>query len=220
MQRLLVHAHDLEATAVFNAEVTGIEKIPGGFLLTSGSDHYQFQSRLVINCAGLSSDAVAALAGIDRDKAEYRLHFCKGDYFRCKKPLQVRHLVYPVPQAHGLGVHITPDLAGGVRFGPDTEYVRSVAYAIDERKRDEFCAAAQKYLPRVSPEDFYPDTSGIRPKLQGEHDGFRDFVIRHEADRGLEGLIDLVGIDSPGLTSSIAIAEYVETMMKNEGLIS
>jgi L-2-hydroxyglutarate oxidase LhgO len=215
MQSLLADARRGEAMVSLGAEVCGIEHDDTGYVVRIKGEEYCFRTRVLINCAGLGAAAVAALAGIDPAAAGYRLHYCKGIYFRTHQPLTVRRLIYPVPdpQVHSLGIHLTPDLAGGLRFGPDAHYCDRIDYTVDETRRGEFAAAARRYLPGLEPAGLYPDTAGIRPKLQGPGDPQRDFVIAHEKSRGLDGLINLVGIDSPGLTSSLAIAEHVATLV-------
>jgi L-2-hydroxyglutarate oxidase LhgO len=118
-----------------------------------------------------------------------------------------------VPKSNaGLGVHATLDLAGSVRLGPDDEYVDRIYYDVDPSKADLFAQSASLFMPFVKPDDLSPDTSGIRPKLQGPNEGFRDFVIREESDNGFPGLVNLIGIESPGLTASLAIAGIVNTL--------
>jgi L-2-hydroxyglutarate oxidase LhgO len=214
MEALAAEAQDRGALLVYGAEVASVESEGAGYRIGFQQGNEPFITRVVVNCAGLASDAVAAAAGV-RDPA-YRLHWCKGDYFRLDRPLPVRHLVYPVVsgQAHGLGIHLTQDLAGRARFGPDVAYVEALDYAVDASKQGLFAQAVRRYLPGVPPEALMPDTSGIRPKLQGPQDGFRDFIIRHEADRGFPGLINLVGIESPGLTASLAIARKVQGLVE------
>jgi L-2-hydroxyglutarate oxidase LhgO len=155
------------------------------------------------------------MAGLDVDKLGYRLHPCKGDYFRVSgKPL-VKMLVYPVPKGPGLGIHLTPDLAGSIRLGPNAYYVDKIDYTV-ESGENEFREDVARFVPRIRESQVNEDSSGIRPKLQGPNDGFRDFIIRHEADRGLFGFIDLVGIESPGLTAAPAIGEYVSQIIEDE----
>ena len=203
------------AIIVFRSEVTGIEQSNGTYSVQVNGGEYSFRTRALINCAGLYADRIASLAGIDIDKADYRLKYCKGDYFSASPSPKLSHLVYPVPPAEqvGLGVHATLDLAGMVRFGPDTEYVTALEYAVDEKKGDAFWESVRKYLPSVGREQIQPDTSGIRPKLQGPGDPYRDFVIAEESASGYPGLINLIGIESPGLTSCIPIARYVSRLV-------
>jgi L-2-hydroxyglutarate oxidase LhgO len=172
----------------------------------------------VVNAAGLEADTVAALAGIDVEEAGYRQHFCKGSYFSVApaRSRLVSRLVYPVPGHVSLGVHAVVGLDGRLRFGPDAEYLsdRRRDYAVDEGKRPAFGASVRRLVPAIQDGDLAPDISGIRPKLQGPGEGFRDFVIAEESARGCPGLVNLVGIDSPGLTSAPAIAEHVARMIE------
>ncbi len=176
---------------------------------------FSFRAAAVINAAGLYSDQVAAMAGIDTAQAGYKLHYCRGQYFRLEHPARfnIRHLVYPPATAAGLGIHITPDLAGGLRLGPDAAYVDAIDYHFDPSSRDLFYRAVKGFLPAFLPEDLVPDTVGIRPKLQGPGDDLRDFVVAEEAGRGAAGWINLVGIESPGLTACLAIARRVAAML-------
>jgi len=195
----------------FSNEVTGLKKTSEGYLIAAGGD--EFLSTIIINSAGLGADKIAALAGLDIDRLGYRLHYCKGDYFSISGSKgKLSHLVYPVPheKGHGLGVHATLDLEGYIRLGPDTTYIKELNYDVEPRKGSDFYQAAKKYLPWLGERMLLPDTAGIRPKLQGPDDGFRDFVIQEESANGLPGLINLIGIESPGLTSCLAIARQVK----------
>ena len=165
----------------------------------------------VVNAAGLAATHIAALAGLPIERLGYRQHLCKGDYFRLTGPSRrvARRLIYPVPQAAGLGVHLTLDLNGGLRAGPDAEYIGSPRYDVSDEKRAAFGAALRRYVPEIRDDDLEPDYAGIRPKLQGPGEAFRDFVIESGAPYGAAGLINLLGIESPGLTASSAIARRV-----------
>ncbi len=164
----------------------------------------------VVNAAGLEADSVAAWCGIDVDQRGLRIHPCKGDYFAVAPGARpdLHHLVYPVPVAAGtgagLGIHATLDLAGQVRFGPDTEYVDAPRYTVDPAKAEAFAAAIQRYLPGLRADHLHPDYAGVRPKLAAPGEGFRDFAIVEEA-----GWVHLVGIESPGLTAALAIGARV-----------
>jgi L-2-hydroxyglutarate oxidase LhgO len=201
------------------AEVTAVEHVGGAYRVTigAGAKAESITTERVVNAAGLDSDTIAARAGIDIDAAGYRLHYAKGSYFALssRKWGLVSRLIYPVPGNESLGVHAVIDVGGRVRFGPDVEYVDRNAfdYAVDETRRAAFGEAARRYLPDVADEDLTPDISGVRAKLQPKGAPARDFVIQEETARGRPGLVNLIGIDSPGLTSSPAIAEYVETLV-------
>jgi L-2-hydroxyglutarate oxidase LhgO len=205
-------------TLLLHNTLESIERCAAGFRVSAraaGDSAASVESAAVVNAAGLAADAVAALAGIDVVAADYRQHPCKGDYFALapSAPMRFTGLVYPVHGSAGLGVHVTLDLAGRVRFGPDAHYVDAIDYAIDPHKAAQFAAAAGRYLPGLRAEWLSPDQSGIRPKLQPPGGGFRDFVIAEESARGMPGLVDLLGIESPGLTSALAIAERVVVLL-------
>ncbi|MCB4791991.1 MAG: NAD(P)/FAD-dependent oxidoreductase [Elusimicrobia bacterium] len=215
MQSLLNIAEESKAIVSYDSEVTAIEKLTTGFRLTLKKDNYKFDSEIVVNCAGLNSDIIAALCHINVREAGYKLHYCKGNYFRTRQKLKARRLIYPVPftNIHGLGVHLTLDMAGSVRFGPDTHYIENIDYTVSEDRKDDFYNSIKKYLPSIRLEDLYPDTCGVRPKLQGPDDDFKDFIIVNEKNRNLDGLINLIGIESPGLTSALSIADYVAELI-------
>ena len=219
MDHLLQDALSKGAILHSPAALEGIDRVPGGYRLSirHGGEHESFTTERVVNAAGLEADSVAAMAGIDVDRAGYRLHWCKGSYFSAppRDAALVRHLVYPVPGRESLGVHVVLDTGGRLRFGPDVEYLpdRTADYKVDPGKRGRFGEAARRLVPEIRDEDLEPDISGIRPKLQAKGEPVRDFVIRHEEDRGLAGFYDLVGIESPGLTAAPAIAEHVAALI-------
>ncbi len=201
------------------SNVVGLHSSSGGYEVTIDESGIRssFTSEIVINAAGLQCDMIAELAGIDIDKANYRLNYVKGSYFAVtpSKAKLVSRLVYPVPLNEGLGVHSLVDLGGRMKFGPDVEYLddRTLNYQVDESKRHAFAESIRRILPMIADNDIVPDMSGIRPKLQKKGAPARDFVIVHETERGLHGFINLIGIESPGLTSSPAIARYVEELL-------
>jgi L-2-hydroxyglutarate oxidase LhgO len=224
MHLYLRDAEAAGACCVYHSQVTGVTRISGGYRLEvvgPDGERSEVDSERVVNAAGLFADRVAALAGIDIDQAGYRLKRCRGDYFstrpRCWK--LVSRLIYPVPVAHtvGLGIHVTLDLAGRLRLGPDTTWIEDdgpLRYAADPGKRAAFLQAVQRYLPGLSAEDLEPEFAGIRPKLQGPGEPTRDFVICEESARGLPGFVNLIGIESPGLTASPAIAREVRRQLE------
>lgn len=221
MQTLFDKAKGAGAMAAFESEAVAIEKEPGGYKVRvrNNNETSDLHTRVIVNSAGLDSDGIAARAGIDIAACGYTLHYCKGQYFRLmgKKARLIKGLVYPVPKpaSGGLGVHATVDLAGGVRLGPDDEFLATNTkdYTVDEHRRRGFFISAKKFLPFLDETDLYADTAGIRPKLQGEGEFFRDFVIKDEADKGFPGFINLIGIESPGLTASLAIAGLVRSLI-------
>jgi L-2-hydroxyglutarate oxidase LhgO len=220
MQYFIAKAGEGGAQIAYRTKVVGIEKTVDGYEVEveDSGGRSSFITTNLVNSAGLQSDRIAEMAGIDIDEAGYRLHYGKGDYFSLKKRpgTRVNRLVYPVPLSNiaGVGIHITFDLEGRVRLGPDIEYVDSLDYTIDRRQQKLFYDSVKKLLPAVEYDDLAPEMSGIRPKLQEPGGEIRDFVIRDEGDRGLPGLVNLIGIESPGLTAAPAIAEYVAGLIE------
>ncbi len=219
MDAFLQEARAGGAIVQTRAELVALERRDHDYRLTirtpEGTE--AFTSERVVNAAGLESDTVAALAGIDVEEAGYRVHWWKGSYFAVSgaKAGLLSRLVYPLPDHASLGVHAVLGLDGRLRFGPDAEHLpdRRRDYTVDDAKRADFGAAVRRLVPDVSDADLSPDLAGIRAKLQAPGDGFRDFIIADEAGRGLPGLVNLIGIDSPGLTSSLALAEEVDRLL-------
>ena len=209
MNSYLARAQAGKAHLVCQTEVLNVERDQNGWRIQAKNDrgeNFTFISAAVINAAGLSSDVIAGLAD-----GSYQLHYCKGDYCAISgvKPGLVQRLIYPAPLKNhvGLGVHLTMDLNGRLKLGPDATYIeRREDYHVAKEKAALFYEQACTFLPFLKPENVHPDMAGIRPKLQGPQDTFADFVIREDAP----GLINLVGIESPGLTASLAIARYVK----------
>jgi L-2-hydroxyglutarate oxidase LhgO len=217
MHHFYAQAHKNNAILATETEVTSLKRTKDGYEIdgTSVGEKFAVTAKTVINCAGLHSDKIATFAGLDVDKLGYRLHHCKGDYFRLVGKPPVKMLVYPVPQGPGLGIHLTPDLAGSVRLGPNAYYVSDISYEVESSEK-EFREDVERFLPTIRDHKIQVDSSGIRPKLQGPKDDFRDFVIRHEADKDLFGFMNLVGMESPGLTAAPAIGEFVSEIYENE----
>ncbi len=202
---------------VFGTEVIGVERADAKYKveIKDRDGTSTFVANTVVNCAGLNSDKIAQLVGIDIAEASYGLHYCKGEYFSLdsKYTNLVSKLIYPVPDQAGHGIHWRQTLDGRVLLGPSAHYVEAIDYSVDETHKQYFYSAARRFLPFVELEDLAPESAGIRPKLQGPGGDFRDFVIAHEEKRGFPGLINLIGIESPGLTAALAIARHVSRMM-------
>jgi L-2-hydroxyglutarate oxidase LhgO len=226
----IVSAHELmdcyyhvavnnDVTVQHHCAVVGIEKGTSEFVITveEGGQRSTITTEKVINSAGLHSDRIAALAGIDIDAAGYRMVYAKGSYFSVvsSKAKLVSRLVYPVPNKETLGVHVVIDTGGRLRMGPDTDYMNELStdYSVAESKREVFAQSVRRILPSIADEDLVPDMSGIRPKLQRKGEPEKDWIIVNETDRGLDGLINLIGMESPALTASAAIARYVEKLL-------
>ena len=207
---------------VYGSEVTGISKISNGYritLLDSDKRNYSFTTRIVINSAGLTSDKVSEMVGLTDDNL--KILFCKGEYFRINPPKNrlIKRLIYPVPHQNmeGIGIHVTIDMGGGVKLGPDVKYLESniYDYKLTASKQEAFFKSAKKFLPFLEYDDLAPEMAGIRPKIQKPGEPLRDFYIMEETKRGYPGFINLIGIESPGLTSSISIAKYVNDLISN-----
>ncbi|HNX90425.1 MAG TPA: FAD-dependent oxidoreductase, partial [Candidatus Omnitrophota bacterium] len=219
MKFLHDYARSKDIDFVFGTDVTDIKRSDGEYLITvkePNGESFSFCSTWVINAAGLYSDAIAKMPGLDVEEYGYKLHFSKGQYFRIQKPgkFNITRLVYPPPSDIDLGIHLTPDLAGGLRLGPDSEYVGNIEYSVDPNRTETFFSSARRFLPSLDISDITPESSGIRPKLQTETGPFRDFVISEESEKGFPHMINLIGIESPGLTASLAIAKKIERLIK------
>jgi L-2-hydroxyglutarate oxidase LhgO len=215
MRSFCINAEMNGAVMAFHSKVTAIRAKDGMYELETNGGEYRFRTRVIINSAGLYSDSIAAMAGIDIDRHGYRLKYCKGNYFSASPAPKLNHLVYPVPpeNTESLGIHATLDLGNRVKFGPDSQYTDEIEYSIDEGRRESFYQSIVNYLPGIKPEYLHPDMCGIRPKLQGPGEAYRDFIIKDERDIGYPGLINLIGIESPGLTSCVAIARLVKALV-------
>ncbi len=221
-------AQDGGAELVLGTEATALDRLPEGWRVTTktrGGEAASHTSRVVVNAAGLASDTIAALAGIDVEAAGYRLHAIKGDYVSVAPAAakRVSRLVYPVPpaQGHGLGVHWTLDLEGRARLGPDATWVDRAlpSLAVDPAKCSRFLDGARRFLPFLAHEHLTPESSGIRPSRRAPGAPEQDFVVAHEAARGMPGLVNLIGIESPGLTSCLAIARFVRDQLASDGFL-
>jgi L-2-hydroxyglutarate oxidase LhgO len=221
MKRLEQRAQEAGATIAYNCEVRSITRSGGTYeVLVKDVDGSEtvLQSERVVNAAGLSADRIAAMAGIDVDRAGYRIRYCKGEYFSVsnRHKGRLKHLVYPAPTTISLGIHGVLGLEGAFRLGPSAFYVDEINYDVDPAHGQEFFINAKSLFPFLEQSDLAPDMAGIRPKLQREGESFHDFIIRDEAEQGMAGLINMIGIESPGLTSALALAAYVKKLVMGD----
>lgn len=173
----------------------------------------RLKARWVINCAGLQAQEVAhRIEGFPAAHIP-RAWYAKGSYFTLSGHAPFSRLIYPLPEAGGLGVHLTLDLAGRARFGPDVEWVERPDYSVDPRRAGPFHGAIRAYWPQIPTESLLPDYAGVRPKIVGPGQPAADFRIDGPAVHGVAGVINLFGIESPGLTASLAIAEHVTALL-------
>ena len=214
-------AGDNGALFAYNHEVVGLDFKKGEFEVSvrdTNGNSFKIQSKIVINSAGLNADKVAELAGIDINENKYKIHYHKGIYFRVSHKLEKfpKTLIYPVPPEKGsVGIHTTPDLNGGMRIGPHFVWSDSIDYSVDETFHRHIYDGVSKFLPFLEYEDIQPDMSGIMAAVQvPNEDIWKDFIINNEYEKGLPGLINLIGMESPGLTAAPAIAEYLEKIIE------
>jgi L-2-hydroxyglutarate oxidase LhgO len=198
------------ATLVCDCKVESIARLADGWLIrTGGAAATELAARFVVNSAGLGAiDLLNRIEGYPQPMIP-TLHLARGNYFTVAARSPFRHLIYPLPHAAGLGIHATIDLGKRVRFGPDVEWIDHIDYSVNAARAPEFYAAIRRYWPKLADGVLLPDYTGIRPKLHGPGEPQPDFRIESAAEHGLTGLVNLLGIESPGLTSSLAIGDYV-----------
>ena len=224
MKQFETDAINNETQVVYGSEVVSLKKLKEGYEVTlkeQDGSVYSFTTEKVINSAGLCADKISSMLGLA--KPENQIFYWKGEYFSLSngKHKFVSGLIYPVPESNmvGLGIHTTVDLGGRVRLGPNSLFMKNkeIDYSIDPEHAKDFHDSLKKYLPFMEPEDLVPDQVGIRPTLQKPGDPTRDFIIQEESEAGFPGFINLIGIESPGLTACMSIAEYVNQLINKLG---
>jgi L-2-hydroxyglutarate oxidase LhgO len=219
MQSLLYRAQAAGVLYAPRTRVMRIETTPNHFAIEAEcgpgekAEAYAFTASRVVNAAGLHACALAErMHGLDQATVP-ALQISKGNYFRYAAPAPFKHLVYPVPEKEqrGLGIHATVDLAGNVKFGPDVEHSNTQDYRVDSARRSLFADAIRRYFPSVHEDALMPDYAGLRPRLASAAGLVADFVIQDASVHKLRGLVQLYGIESPGLTASLAIARHVRS---------
>lgn len=213
---MLALAGDFEAAdgiIALHAPVDMVRPVGDGFeLSTGGPAPYRLKCKILVNAAGLGATQLAGrIAGLNPALVP-RSYYAKGSYFTLPGRSPFSRLIYPVPVPGGLGVHLTLDLAGQARFGPDVEWVEEIDYRVDPTRAEGFYAAIRRYWPGLPEGGLMPAYAGIRPKIVPPGAPAQDFVIQGPQTHGLMGLINLFGIESPGLTASLALAEMVVNM--------
>lgn len=194
----------------FNTPASDLVESPSGIRLSAGGE--TLTCRRLVNCAGLEAPGLAACL----DRSAPSAYYARGHYFTYSGKPPFSRLVYPVAEPGGLGVHVTIDLAGQVKFGPDVEWGDSADYAFDERRRPAFAAAIRRYFPALDDSRLQPGYVGVRPKISGPGEPAADFRIEGAQAHGVSGLVNLLGIESPGLTASLAIAERVASLVGHD----
>ena len=217
MQTLLTLAQQQGVLFSPNTQFLKAEKKNDGFhlILKTQDGDYKLRCRSLINSAGLHAPAVANNIDALNKLHIPQYHYCRGHYYSYQGKAPFSHLIYPMPSKNtvGLGIHATLDMSGQVRFGPDTQYIDHINYNISEHdqvaKKEQFIHAIQQYYPGLKSENLQLGYSGIRPKLSAIDEVAQDFMIQTSAEHKVSGLINLFGIESPGLTASLAIADHV-----------
>ena len=205
---------------LISAKPIGSKAQDGFELEIGGSDAMKIQTKLLINCAGMSAPAIAKkIEGLAQEQIP-KAYFAKGNYFSLSGKSPFKHLIYPIPEPGGLGVHLTLDMGGQAKFGPDVEWLEiddenQIDYTVNPKRGDGFYAAVRKYWPGLKDNALQPDYSGVRAKIVPPNTPAGDFCFNTPKDHGLEGLFNLYGFESPGLTSSLAIAKYLEGQIKS-----
>jgi len=203
-------AEEHGAMLAFNSPLERGRVVEGGIeIAIGGADPMTLRCRTVINSGGLYAPALAQkITGMPSDRIP-PAYYAKGNYFTLTGRSPFTHLIYPVPVPGGLGVHITVDLGGQAKFGPDVEWIDGIDYNVDPHRADKFYAAVRRYWPGLRDGAIQPGYAGIRPKIVPQGAPAQDFVVQGPADHGVPGLVNLFGIESPGLTSSLALADLV-----------
>ena len=204
---------DLEAAdglLAFNTPVESVECLADGFRVRcGGAESTTVSAKRFVNAAGLHAPALAARTqGLDPTHVP-QAFYAKGHYYSLSGKAPFSQLVYPIAEAGGLGVHVTLDMAGAARFGPDVSWVDEINYDFDDGRREDFCEAIRRYYPELDATRLNPAYTGIRPKIVGPGAAAADFVLQGPAQHGVPGLMNLFGIESPGITASLAIADEV-----------
>jgi L-2-hydroxyglutarate oxidase LhgO len=214
MQAYQTDAENAGATVVLRAPVLEGSVTKSGFTLeVGGAERMTLDCKLLVNSAGLYAPSVARrIAGLPPQSIP-RDYYCRGVYFTLAGRAPFKRLIYPVPEHAGLGVHLTLDMAGAARFGPDTEWIDGIDYTVDPRRGERFYAAIRRYWPGLKEGALQPGYAGIRPKISGPNEPAADFLIQGPAEHGVPGLVNLYGIESPGLTASLAIAGEVARLL-------
>ncbi|MAV64286.1 MAG: hypothetical protein CBD97_00775 [Pelagibacteraceae bacterium TMED237] len=207
MQRLEYNFILSNGTIAYNTNVESISYRNGAYSIDT-NDKDKISTKILVNACGLWSDKISSMLGID----DFKIHYCKGEYYKTHRYKNLNCLIYPVPSKTSLGIHAVLQLNGDVSFGPNAYYVNDIDYSMTDSKKNDFLININNYLD-IQSDDINPDYCGIRPKLQAKGKEFEDFYISNEKNRGLDNFINLIGIDSPGLTSSLAIAEYVNDLI-------
>jgi L-2-hydroxyglutarate oxidase LhgO len=212
MRKLEQKSIEQDVLFSYNTEINNIFKKNDIYELTITNEDAIIKTEILINSAGLWSDQISAMSGIN----EYKLYWNKGEYFKTTRYKNMSKLIYPVPDPKGkyLGIHTVMDLDGNISFGPNSYYVDELRYDVNEENKKQFYNAINRYLD-IEMQDLSPAMSGIRPKTQTKNENFKDFVIKNESKIGYNNFINLIGIESPGLTCCLSISKHIKEIIEN-----
>ncbi len=220
MQALLGRAESQGAQLALNTQVTAIKQQPNykknsntNYQITSNNGEFQFTSNQIINATGLDTWSISEL--LTNDWSAPERYLVKGQYCSYSGKNPFTHLIYPLPEQAGLGIHATLNLQGGIKFGPDISYINEENYQPDANSPAQFYPVIQRYFPQVEQNQLNTSYVGIRPKLQAPDESFTDFLFADQSLHGLPGVIHCLGIESPGLTACLAIAKHIRELLNN-----
>jgi L-2-hydroxyglutarate oxidase LhgO len=216
MRSLVGYIQDSGSMIAYNSTIKKINFDGNKFFLSvANGSETTIECKKLINSAGLFASNVANT--IEELKKEFipRTYYAKGNYFSVSRNLGIQHLIYPIPEGFGLGIHLTLELDHTIKFGPDVQWIDDpLDYSVDESRKNNFIVEIKKYLPSVDSDLLKPSYAGIRPILYKKDKSMRDFLIQDQSIHSIPKLINLYGIESPGLTSSLAIAKYVRQLLE------
>ena len=198
----------------FNTKFIEAQKTTSGFEVScNDGNNFLINTKYFVNASGLYSDLISQQIDVLDKKHFSSIKYAKGHYFKYTGSHPFKNLIYPLASESSSGLHIGFDLSGQIRFGPNISWVDDIDYSFDESLKDNFVEAIKKYWPDIEPKKLQPDYVGIRPKIQNRDEKMKDFSIMGSKDHGVDGLINIQGIESPGVTSCLAIGEYVKHMI-------
>ena len=217
MLSLLGDTENAGGVVVYQTSIASIKPEEDGFnVKTEGLNAHEIKAKIVINAAGLyACDVARTTADLDENLIP-QPYYAKAHYYSLSGHNPFKHLVYPVARQASLGVHVTVDMAGAARFGPDIAWIEGIDYSFDNSREELFYDAIRRYWPAVNRDQLQPGYTGIRPKISGPNEPAADFLIQSSKDHQIKGLINLFGIEAPGLTSSLALAEMVRQLIESE----